>query len=468
MKQPRALYLYSLVDIWERFGFYTLRSILTLYFLHVLLLTQSDTYSLFAAFSAYLYLTPVLGGIIADNILTCESCVYAGAVLLSIGYAVMPTPLPNAHIYSLSIIAIGSGLFMPNIANMVNRLYQKNDAGKEAGFSIFYTAINIGAFAPPLIAPFLIRYLGWSWAFEAAALGVVIALLSFYAIQRSFVSQNKHLTTLWKNSLYFIGILFAEFIVLYLFLTHAHLANIALLIMGATYLFYSLYRSKKFQLNIKKKLLACHLLIIFSIVFGILYQQSAMSLTVFTDRYVRHHLFGIDLTTPAFLALNPLFIVVLGPILAKLWAELAKKNLNPSFTLKFSMGTIFMGLGFALLTFANLGGNQHFISPVWLIVSYFLQTLGEMLVSPIGLSMVTDLSPTKMHGTMLGTWYFATAVSDCLAGYVSKLTIYKDAAVTPLAYYLQVFGEAGAVAILVGVVILFAVKPINSIIQMSE
>jgi proton-dependent oligopeptide transporter, POT family len=462
-KQPIKLYLYSLVDMWERYGFYTMHGILVLYITQVFKFHNAQAYSIFAAFAALLYLTPILGGYIADRYMGSKLAVIIGGVILSAGYALLTLPDLHFLYLGLATITMGSGLFMPNIAAMVSDLYDKDDARREGGFSIFYTAINVGAFIPPIIAAFIIEKFGWHAAFLMAAVGVLFGVSIFILSTR----RLKIYCHTWKTILCVVCIFVMIYTISYL-VKHTLLANIFLFTLSGLFLLYLMFKCFSFPRAQRNKLIACLILILLSIMFSILYQQAGMSLTIYTKFNVTRTFGSWTIPTVMFQSLNPFFIILLGPILAKLWNHLAQSKKNPSIAVKFGLGTCFMGLGFIVLPLAiRAHSNAGLISASWIILSYFLQTMGEMFVSPIGLSMVSELSPKKMLGLMMGMWYFATAIADALAGFVARWTTLPSGSNNPLITspaYAHVFGWAGTASIVVGVFILFMSRYINKLI----
>ncbi|NNM60154.1 MAG: peptide MFS transporter [Legionellales bacterium] len=460
---PIKLYLICFISMWERYAFYTLRAILVLYMTKKFLFTDTQAYSAFAMFSAIVYLTPLIGGYLADKILGMKRSIMIGGSILIFGYVLLATQNTAFFYLGLSTICIGGGLFIPNIASMVGQLYQENDMLRESGFSIFYTSTNIGAFIPPLVTAFIVFRFGWNAAFIMAAISmlfsVIICGLTIQNDSKIKGKSNVRLFILFWLSLLSI-ICFSSKLI-----QHTHYANIVLFCIGILFFIFIIQKSFFLEKEPRNKLIACLILITLSIVFSLLYEQSAMSLMLFTEFNTHRQLGNWTIPTITFQSLNPLYIIIMGPLLAKLWIYLSKQQLNPSVTLKFGLGTCFMGLGFVLLPLAILlFANQGMISLWWVVASYFLQTLGEMFVSPIGLSMVSSLSPAKMLGVMMGVWYFATAVANALSGFAANLTTISSHSNLPVltsATYEHAFALMGALTLFVGICII-ALSPLLS------
>lgn len=474
-KQPRKLYALFLTEMWERYGFYTINAALVLYMTKVLLLNDAPSYAIFGAFSALLYLTPTIGGYLADRLLGFRYSIFIGGVFLTLGYALLAIPHFTYFYLGLSAIIIGNGFFKPCVSSIVGELYGTNDPRREGGFSIFYAGINLGGLFPPLIIAAVVAFIGWWAVFIMAAIGVLLGMFIFGITIKPKDNlgkppecvQGKNLLPAYALLALGIGM---AFIVCYALMIRTNLANTLLFIGGGIFVAYALTKSFRFEPQARNRLLLCHLLIFFSIVFWVLYQQSASALTIYTEYNTNRALFGFyspfslyysswHIPTVAFQSVNPIVIIVFAPILSWLWTRLDKYDLNPSIPAKFALGTIFMGAGFVLIPFAMhffLQANSQ-ISQWWIDASYLLQSIGELMLSPVGLSMVTELSPVAMIGLMMGAWFFASAVANALAGIVAQWTTVpsnsNDPHVTYHAYY-TVFNGMGWTSVIIGFVML--------------
>lgn len=461
--QPPALALISATSMWERFGFYMMRSILVLYMAKELSFSTQETYAIFATFSALLYMTPQIGGHLADQFFGRKYMITLGGLLLSAGYFLLALPGLSFFYFGLSTIIVGSGLFVPNISGILGELYLENDARREGGFSIMYSAINLGAFIPPLISAGLIAKFGWHIAFAVAGFGVLLGVIIFN-IGLGHVSQFKKIKNpvLSKTHFLLVPAILVGILLFSLLIKHAHLANIFLFTSSSCLIIYIIKESFKLPSHIRNRVIVSFILTTFSILFWALYAQGAMSLTLFAEYNVQRQTSWGMIPTMMFLALSPLYIILLGPVFAKIWLWLESKNLNPSIPMKFSLGTIFMGAGFAILPFALIATTGQ-VHPGWVVLSYFLQSVGELLISPVGLSMMTTLAPKNIIGVMVGTWYFAMAVANALGGLISTATVAPSD--MSLSSYMQAFEILGAGAILAGVVILLFSPFLNNMIS---
>lgn len=464
--QPAKLYILFFAEMWERYGFYTNRTILTLYMTEKLLLSNDHAYAIFGAFTALLYLTPTAGGFAADRLLGYRRAILIGGLFLAAGYALLAVPGLTCFYYGLAAVIIGNGFFKPNVSAAVGQLYERNDPRRAGGFSIFYAGINIGAMLPTLIVAYLISVAGWPAAFLMATAGVLLGLaVLFFGLRNDKkIGMPPELDytrpQLFTKYMYLILGVVVTFVAMVLLCEHTTTANYVLFIFGGAFVAYSLFKSFTFPPKQRNRLLLCHILILFSILFWVLYQQAAMSLTIFTQFNTNRHFINWNIPTMMFQSFNPLTIIVFAPILSWLWVKLSKfkKNMNPSIPGKFAYGTIFMGAGFIFLPFLIKDtGHTGLISFWWIIFSYFLQSIGELLVSPVGLSMVTELSPLRMVGLMMGAWFFASAVANSIAAYAAQWTTIASGSNNPLltnGQYALVFGWLGGTAIVAGIIAL--------------
>lgn len=458
-KQSVTLYLLCLVEAVERFSFHVMRGIIVLYMIKVFQFSDSFAYAIFASFTALLYFTPFMGGYLADKYFGKKQAVLLGSLTLALGYFFLYKSDSNTLYFALAMVAVGNGFFMPNIANCVGEIYSDNETKRESSFSIFYTSLNIGAFLPPFITTWIIYLFGWQPAFLISS--IMMFLVSIVIIF-SYQADGDKLNNL-TDCLHFIYIypviIFSAFILSQLIKYNAFV-NIIIYSAAVFLVLYVIKKSVVLDSLERNRLLVCLFLIFFSILFWLMSEQTAMSLAIFTEYNVNRKFGGITVSTLYFFALNPFFIILLGPLFSRLWIWLDKINLNPSIPGKFAIGTILMGTGFALLPLAiYFQNNAGQINSIWLVISYFLQACGELAFSPIGMSMVVELSPKYMVGLMMGLWYFATAIAYLLAGYASQLTTstqHGDPLLTS-ATYSHVFGMLGWITIGAGVAILFIV-----------
>jgi POT family proton-dependent oligopeptide transporter len=429
--QPKGLSLLFFTELWERFGFYMVQTILILYITTGLKYPDGQAYLIYGAFSSMLYLTPVIGGYLADKYLGFRQSIVLGAVLFFVGYSIMAIPHPQALFLGLSIVTVGNGFFKPNVSSIVGDLYGPNDPRRDGGFTIFYMGINMGSLLPPLFAGALVAAYNWGSGFIVAAVGMLVSMATFIAGRHQLKNLGKMPATSplaqgKKGRFYsFLGlgvilvIAFLHFLLQFPKETDLILVVASLAIVG-TVLFF-LYKENKEQ---QRKLWACLILILISIGFWALYNQTFTSLMLFADRNMSKNFLGFTIDAEFTQFFNPFFIIVLSPVLSWLWIRLDEKKLNPSTPLKFSFGVLFMALGFLFLWMGThfFSGSSPDSSPWWLVFSYLLQTVGELLLSPIGLAMITRLSPHHLVGMMMGVWFLTQSAAFAIGGGLATLS----------------------------------------------
>lgn len=379
---PKGLFLLFASELWERFSFYALRAVLVLYLTALTVdgglgWSKADALRLYGIYTGLIYITPLIGGGLADRKLGQRKAVLAGAVLMAAGQFVL-SAFPSGLYAGLLLLICGNGLFKPNISTMVSDLYDKNDTRRDSAFTIFYMGINIGSFLAGIAAGFVLAQWSYRTAFFVAGLGMLIAL----GLQ----------ACLAKRYLGTVGTLPAA-------KTAESGAKASL---------------SKAELSRLKALLT---LGVFSVVFWAGFEQAGGLLTLFAQEQTNRAIGGYTVPTAFFQSLNPLFIIVLAPIFAWIWAKAGGKA--PSFAAKFALALMFSALGFLFMTGAaweSRGGTQA--SMLWLVATYFFHTIGELCLSPTGLSMVAKLAPARYLSLMMGVWFCFAAAANFIAGFV--------------------------------------------------
>jgi POT family proton-dependent oligopeptide transporter len=477
-KQPKSLYLLFFTELWERFGFYTLQTIIILYMTKGLYMPDTQANLLYAAFSSLLYLTPTLGGYLADRYLGFQRAISIGGILFIAAYILCAFQSREIFFVGLGILICANGLFKPSVSSIVGELYEEKDPRRDGGFTIFYMGINIGALIPPLIAGSLVSHYGWHAGFILAAIGMIIGQIIFSFGKKYLRSAGRHpqkSNSPTHPSKLFYGLLslgIISVVALCQFAFHypdvinrlMEVSAVAIIII----VFYFLLKEPLIQ---RKKMIASLVLILISVAFWALYNQTFTSLMLFADRNMDKHILGIPLDAEATQFFNPFFIIALSPILSRLWIRMDQQSLNPSIQMKFTLGVLFMCLGFLLLAFGtHFFGMNGITSPWWLVASYLLQTVGELLISPIGLAMITVLSPKHLVGMMMGVWFFSQALSFSIGGSLANLAA-VPANISPaasLTIYSHAFTIYGLIS-LVMTIISFSLGPfLTKMIQKEE
>ena len=428
---PKGLFICFATEMWERFSYYGMRALLILYLTKHWEFSDAASYLIYGAYTSLVYIMPVFGGMLADQILGSKKAVTFGAILLVFGHLGM-TVESNEQIFylSLALIVSGVGFLKPNISTMVGSLYEEGDPRRDSGFTIFYMGINIGAFTATLLCGYLGEEIGWAYGFGAAGIGMFFGLIIFLWGQKyleglaepsSELYKKKKAGITYENWAYISGILMVLstwFLVQNSELVGQILGGFGIIFIGA-WLFYALFKCDPTE---RDRLIVVGILILFSIIFWALFEQAGSSLNILTDRGVDRVIFGWEVPASMFQSINAGFIFTIAPLFALLWIALAKRNMEPSTPVKFGIGTIFVGLGFLALVYGMDSSEGLETAVIWIIIIYLLHTLGELCLSPVGLSSVTKLSPQRIVGFMMGMWLFASATGNYAAGLIARAT----------------------------------------------
>ncbi len=464
---PKGLFVCFATEMWERFSYYGMRALLILYLTKHWEFTDATSYLIYGAYTSLVYIMPVFGGMLADQILGSKKAVTYGAILLVFGHLGM-TVESNEQIFylSLALIVSGVGFLKPNISTMVGALYEEGDPRRDSGFTIFYMGINIGAFTATLLCGYLGEQVGWAYGFGAAGIGMLFGLIIFLWGQKYLEGlaeppSNKYLQKMngisYESWAYISGIfmvLVTWFLVQNSQLVGQLLGGFGAIFIGA-WLLYALFRCAPDE---RDRLIVVGILILFSLIFWALFEQAGSSLNILTDRGVNRVIFGWEVPASMFQSLNAGFIFTIAPLFAMLWIALAKRNMEPSSPIKFSIGIILVGLGFLALVYGMRSSEGLQTGVFWIILIYLLHTLGELCLSPVGLSSVTKLSPQRIVGFMMGMWFFASAAGNYVAGLIARATASDSSGVsndvfdlTQKQSFMDVYTDVGLMAIGCGI-----------------
>ena len=422
---PRGLATLFFTEMWERFSYYGMRALLLLYMVAPIAngglgLPTERGAAIYGWYTAGVYAASIPGGFLADKVFGLYNAVLIGGIIIAAGHICLAIPSTATFFVGLWLIVIGTGLLKPNVSGIVGTLYSKEDVRRDAGFSIFYMGINLGAFIAPLICGYLGQNerFGWHWGFGAAAVGMTAGVIQYVlgrrhlapALKRQAVREVKE-TAVEKSQ------------------------NVA------------------FTTEEWKRIAVIGILFIFAILFWGAFEQAGSSLNLFADRMTRLSLFGYKFPSSWFQSVQPLFVIIFSPVFAAMWLNMGRHE--PASPTKFALGLLFVGLGFLLLVpaAAMAQANGIRVSPMWLVGLYFLHTVGELCLSPVGLSVVTKLAPPRIVGLMMGVWFlsisFGNKVGGYLAGFFEKFPLPR------------LFGYVAATTIGAAVVLALLIKPIK-------
>lgn len=485
---PKGLFVLFMTELWERFSFYGMKALLVFYLTKYHLFSDEASYLLIGSYAALVYAMPVIGGYLADNYLGFRRAIIFGAILLVCGHLGLAfegnaaTKSMTGEIvrddfalqvfyFSLSFIIMGVGFLKANISSLVGELYEKGDNRRDSGFTIFYMGINLGAFLATIVCVWLGEEYGWGYGFGAAGIGMLFGLLTFIYGSRYFKGKGESPNLAELNKVrfgikteYLIYLLSLLGIAIVWQMVQRHqvveyLLVISIALSFIAILFFAFTQPDKVA---RDRLFALLILIIFTIFFWALFEQAYSSLNLFADRVIDLNVLGFELKAGWFLSLNSLFIITLAPVFAWLWIKLGTKN--PNTAVKFALALLLVGLGFGALVMGIGVAGASKVGAIFLVLTYLFHTMGELCLSPVGLSAVTKLSPGRIVGFMMGVWFLATAASEYLAvilaklaaidsvGEVADLELAKDA-------YLKLFNLLFMIGVASGILLL-AISPI--------
>lgn len=475
---PRGLFLLFFVEMWERFSYYGMRALLVFYMTKGFMkLDDARAYGIYGAYTALVYATPFVGGMLADRLLGQRRAVILGGLLMAAGHLLMTVEHTAAFSTALALLIAGNGFFKPNISTMVGSLYGDGSPKRDSGFTIFYMGINLGAALAPLVCGYVGETYGWHYGFGLATLGMLLGLGLFVARGRldGGVGEpprgaDSSPVFLGLDGFQAVSLGTAVAIPLFALLVQAtSLAGIVLAVFGGAALLKLVYDSFQVDADERRRLWVVLVLMFFSMLFWAFFEQAGSSLNNFADRNVNRLVLGREVPASIFQAANPVYILAFGLLFSMLWGFLGRRGLDPPAPIKFSMGLAQLGLGFAAIWLgARTDATDGMVPLWWLLLAYLLHTTGELCLSPVGLSMVTRLSPARMVSTVMGAWFLATAFSNYLAGMIAALTGAghggaEDGLVPPpvetVGIYAGVFGTI-AVTSLASAAVLLALSPL--------
>lgn len=489
---PKGLYVLFFTEMWERFSYYGMRALLVLYLTQHMLFGDREASLIYGSYGSLVYAMPVLGGVIADRFLGYRKAVAFGAVLLVCGHFGMAFEGPGAVLaadgsihrdpffsqifyLSLAFIIIGVGFLKANISTIVGQLYSEQDPRRDAGFTIFYMGINLGALVATLACGYLGQTYGWKYGFGLAGLGMLCGLLVFQLNRRLLEGHGEPPRAAKLNQsvapgvkrehLFYLGGIIGVVVIQQL-IQHVSELGVFLGIVGAGIVAWMLWYSfTRLEPRDRDRMLVMLVLITMSILFWSLFEQAGSSLTLFTERNVA---MGQFFKASMFQSFNPLFIILMAPVFAWLWVKLSAKRLEPTTPAKFGLGIIQVGLGFAVLLIgAAQAGPDGKVSVVWLALMYFFHTTGELCLSPVGLSMITKLSVRRIAAMMMGVWFLSSSFASYAGGMIAAAMAIKQGggsavnAAASLGVYTGVFGELAIIAVGLGLLLLI-ISPLLS------
>ncbi len=476
---PNGLYILFFSEMWERFCYYGMRVLLTLYLVKSLLKGDAEASLIYGAYTGLVYAAAVMGGRLADRYLGYRLAIMLGAVLMAIGEFMILGGSENWLFLGMGAIIVGNGYFKANISTIVGKLYEENDPRRDSGFTIFYIGINIGSLLATTAVAYIGETYGFKYGFALAGFGMLAALLIFYFGRHRYAAAHGLDIRPEARKKVFGSINMLQIIIVgslltipacYLLIWQNQIMDFLLLGIFIAVAYSLINAGVKEGPVHRDRMIALVIFILINIIFWACFEQAGTSLTLFADRNVDREILGWIMPASMTQFFNPAFIIIFGSIFSVMWIKLSKMGRNPSIPMKFSYGILQLGLGFLITLLFSQSAVDYKVPLLTLVLLYLLHTTGELFLSPIGLSMVTKLAPKNISGTAMGGWFLSFAIANFVAGKIATLTGAENVGgeidiAAGFDKYIGVFSNIGFV--LVGIAILIALfnKPLNKLMH---
>jgi POT family proton-dependent oligopeptide transporter len=470
-KYPRQLWWLFFSEMWERFSFYGMRGVLTFFMVNQLMMGESVANLQYGATQAFVYAFTFVGGLFADKVLGFRKSLFWGGTLMIVGSLVLAVNPKSFFFLGIAFNIIGTGFFKPNISTMVGSLYKEGDPRRDAGFSLFYSGINVGALLGGYLCVYLGKNYSWNVAFGLTAIVMTISVLTFSRSQRLLgpiglpprnaetgeAKSRRNDWVIYAGSLVLVPVIMTM-------VSKTSLTDYFMYTIGPLTLVYIGYEMTRYSADERKKLAAAMVFILFSIIFWAFFEQSGGSLSLFAANNLNQTVLGIPMDPNGVNnAANSLFVIAFSPLVGLAWVGLATKKLEPNTVVKFGLGFLFLAGAFYLFYATRFFANAQGVTSLDLFtVAYLIITFGELCLSPIGLSIMTKLSPKPLQGVMMGMWFLASAYGQYAAGLLGAGMTSPAENATPtdkLLSYTAGYHQLAVYALISGVVLL-AISPL--------
>lgn len=481
-RHPRGLYTLFFTEMWERFSYYGMRALLVLFMVDAVArgglgLDDKTATAIYGLYTAFVYLVSLPGGWMGDRLLGAQRAVWAGGIIIALGHFTLALPFRASFFLGLILVAIGSGVLKPNMSVIVGHLYPEGGARRDAGFTIFYMGVNLGAAIGPLVCSALGEKVNWHYGFGAAGVGMVLGLVQFQLTKRHLGDAGLHPhrragadPAAFDRAWWFVvaAVVAVVAVVALAFAGFIRIDPIALaermtvVIAGIGVLcFTGIFTVGGLDRGEKLRVAGILVLLLAAAMFWSGFEQVGSSLNLFAERHTQRVFGGFEIPAGWFQTLNPVFIIALAPVFATLWVRLARRDLDLSIPAKFACGLALLALGFLVMAAAArfVGAGQR-VLPSWLIATYLLHTVGEICLSPVGLSAVTKLAPRRFVGQMMGLWFLATSFGNLLAGLFAGRMSGDDAGQMP-----RLFTQIALNALIGGGLLFVLIRPLKKLMQ---
>jgi POT family proton-dependent oligopeptide transporter len=474
---PKQLWYLFIVEMWERFCFYGMRGVLTVFMVDQLFLKDDAANLQYGAIQAFVYAFTFIGGIFADKVLGFRKSLLFGGIVMILGNLLIAFSPQEFFYYGIAFSIIGTGFFKPNISSMVGELYHEKDHRRDAGFGMFYAGINIGGLFGGVLCIYLGEFYSWNLCFLSAAIVMALGLITFLLTKKHLgpigdsplLNLPESKRKIREIAVYIGSILSIPLIFIMVKNTkYTDYFMYTVLVIALTYFIFEVIKLK--EINIQKKMLAAFVFIFFYFVFNAIYEQSGGSLSLFAKGNLDHNLIGFNVLPNAVNnSANTLFVIVLSPIIGLLWIGLAKRKLEPNTLIKFGIGFLFLSASFYIFYYTKFFANTNGITSLNVFTfAYLITTIGELCLGPIGMSIITKLSPKNLFGMMMGLWFLASAFGQLAAGKLGAAMSNTNAGATltnKLSSYTDGYHQLAIYALIAGLLLIVSTPFIKKLMQ---
>ena len=475
-EHPKGLYTLFFTEMWERMSYYGMRWILVLFMTATILeggleIDAVSASAIYGIYSACVYLVALIGGWLADRHIGQQKAILYGGIVIMLGHFLLAFTNLQTFYLGLIFVVLGTGLLKPNISAIVGGLYEDDIEKKQSGFTIFYMSINIGSVLGFFICGYLGENVGWHYGFAAAGVGMALGLIQFLLTRKNLgsigsapsVILNKDTKAKELKIFNFLMVGFFIFIFLGLFgfikfdpIPVANMLTVFILLIAVSYFLY-LFTLGKLNIEERKKIILIMVLFFGAAFFWSGFDQAGSSFNIFAKEYTDRLVFGWEYPASWLQVLNPILVVILSPFMAYIWFFLGKRMLDPSLPFKFGLGLIFMAIGFLFIASgASIAIQEGSAGAKWLLLTYLFHTIGELTLSPIGLAAISNLSPKRFVGQMMGIWFLASSLGAIIAGLLSGQATYDGLDSMP-----DLFNKIAILSSVIGLLLILISKPLN-------
>lgn len=465
LKQPTGFSIFFITEMWERYGFYVIQTLLVFYASGVLGLNDTKTYALVGSFTALAYINSIFGGVLADKIFGYNKTILLGALFLSLGYLFLAFSSDrNLFFLGLAIITVGTGLLKPNISSMLSLIYANNKNAKDIGYTFFYVGIYFGAISGSLFGGYIKTYFGWNIVFLSASLGLIFAFFVFYTGAKKYnLFDDRHLAIDFKSAA--IGLLCIVLLIAFSFIVvnNDELSLYIFILIGVLSIAYLVKNIKNTDKNEQGKILAFAFLCLISVVYWAIYFQQFFSIGLCIARVT-----NTTMPESSLSSFESLGVIIFGPLVSLLYLFFAKRNIQMSIIIKFSVGFLLNSLAFCILLIGlNYSmQNKIMLHEIFVISAFLIIAFGELFITPVGLSMVSSLTPKKLHGAMMGIFLMSIGFGGKLAGYLALESSTFDKNIIDLqAIYFNSFLTYAVLSFAIFLFCLIIAKKLNSLVK---